>query len=557
MKPLHLLTTLIFLSALLVGCATMEPISGGDKDITPPVILESSPVNFTTRFSGDVISFRFDEYVVLKDQSTEVVVSPPLKYPLTFKLKGKRLFVTIRDTLLPNTTYNINFGDAIVDLNEGNPLDSNLFVFSTGDVIDSLTISGKVKNAFTLKPEKKAKVLLFRTGVDSAVYNTDPVYLARVDENGHYHLRFLHEGEYEMIALVDENMNNRYDFPETMAFVPHPVNPATVDTINLLTSASEDTSQYVNTYKTLTIESFVVSFNQPVANLVATPLHVDAKTLGLIAEYERPDSIVFWISGKIPEDSLVLHFSDPSGINDTLEFLMKDKKQFFKLLKRKKQNYHVSVTPVLRNGVLDYFDTLRLVFNRPVDKINFDSILFIEGKDTNSISKLVNLSKLQWIMPQKTSGTKYEVRGAFVNYGWQQDTRYALLFLPGAMTDYHGFGNDTLGKSFHTLKFEDYGSLKIALNLGEVASPLILQLLDENGKVLEQHRLKNHDVLKNNLTVPGSYSLRLIIDENDNGRWDPGDITKNRQPELVFYYEENILVRPNWDTEITWNIMVH
>ena len=173
MRFWHIISVL-GVALITIKCAQPRPLNGGTKDTTPPQITQSSPPNLSTGFNGHTIAMVFDEYIQIKSLNSELVVSPPLKYAVTYQLKGKRVFFNIKDTLLKNTTYNFNFGNAIVDLNESNPLDSNLFVISTGKKLDSGYISGFVKDAYTLKPVADATVILFNSFEDSAIYNGNP-----------------------------------------------------------------------------------------------------------------------------------------------------------------------------------------------------------------------------------------------------------------------------------------------------------------------------------------------------------------------------------------------
>ena len=190
-----------FLVAIFVySCAQQRPITGGAKDTTPPQIVTSSPQNYSTNFKGDKIVFEFDEYIQVKSLNSEMIVSPPLSNSVDYIIKGKRLFLQINNALLPNTTYTFNFGQAIVDLNESNPLDSNVFIFSTGTYLDSGTVSGKLIDAYTQKPLKKATILLYPAHQDSAVYNGTPKYITKTADDGSFMLNYLYQQDYQLIV---------------------------------------------------------------------------------------------------------------------------------------------------------------------------------------------------------------------------------------------------------------------------------------------------------------------------------------------------------------------
>ena len=209
MKKLHLLFLLTYV-LLLNSCAIQVPPGGGLKDVVPPKLLSTEPQNYSTNFRGKDIRFDFDEYIYTPDLSEQLIVSPLLKYSPETKIKKKSLLIHLQDTLLENTTYTMNFGKGISDNNEGNKLENFQFVFSTGPVIDSLSISGNVSNAFNKKAEAGILVMLYRKSEDSLPFLERPIYFARTSDSGEFVVRNISSGFYKIISLKETDGNYLY-----------------------------------------------------------------------------------------------------------------------------------------------------------------------------------------------------------------------------------------------------------------------------------------------------------------------------------------------------------
>lgn len=218
----------------LYSCANQGSLTGGPKDEKPPVIVSSEPANFTTHFKSKVIEISFDEYFALKDIAKQLVLSPPMAKKPEFKVKGKTLEITLKDSLLPDLTYAINFGDALVDLNEGNPIKNFQYVFSTGDRIDSLQVGGKVIQALDGKPAEDILVMLYNGTADSLPLKTIPLSISRTNKEGQFTVKNLASGSYKIFALKDGNTNYLFDQPtEAVAFLDSLITPSVI--INAVT----------------------------------------------------------------------------------------------------------------------------------------------------------------------------------------------------------------------------------------------------------------------------------------------------------------------------------
>lgn len=324
-------------SLTFIGCAQQGGITGGEKDIAPPEIISMVPRNLSTRFNGKSIVVEFDEYVVVENLLSELVVSPPLEYPITYKLKGKRVLFTIEDTLKANTTYNFNFGNAIVDLNEGNILDSNLFVFSTGNYIDSGSIHGIVKDTYTQLPVVDAYVALFPQIADSVAYKGYPLYVAKTDESGVYTLRFLEEKKYQILALGPLNIDYKYTPLNSVGFIDGLADTKDSNNIDISVFNELDTSQVISYEKSKFYYSFNIGFKLNLENpkFEFTP---SLNPMGYIIETIETDSIGFWIPGDKSIDTVQVIISDNSGYIDTTRINLSNRKSFLKNLKEEEEN---------------------------------------------------------------------------------------------------------------------------------------------------------------------------------------------------------------------------
>ena len=539
----------LFISALLFSCAQPRPVTGGPKDETPPKILASVPANFSTQFSGNSLYFEFDEYIQVRNLSGEVVVSPPLRYPLEYKLKGKKLYFTIRDTLSEETTYNFNFGNAIVDNNEGNPLDSNLFVFSTGTSLDSGSISGTVKDAYTMKPMKNVTIAVFSSTDDSAVYRGNPIYISKTDNAGNFELNYLSAREYVVYALENPGPDYSYVPLTKVGFYPFTVFPVEADTINLYLFEEQDTSQYVSKEYSSDYFTFTLGFHR---DLISPKFTLQPDSIEYILQEIAADSFNFWIRGDVDVDSVTVIVEDLEYL-DTVKVDVDSREQFYKKLKReKKETSPVKVSANTKSGVFHYFDTLKLNFSRPITHWDAEKIWFINGTDTLSVDSLMKLNVLDFSISDSSFVRGVNLTSSPVAWDWKPSTNYGFVLYPGALTDIIHQTNDTTILTFKTQSFEDYGSFRFTIKVPEYDGPLRLEFLDAQGHFLRAYSIKSGDVIYHPLVVPDKYTCRLIIDENGNNTWDTGDLKKKILPEYIMYYDGVIEIKPNWDMEETW-----
>lgn len=531
MKKLRFLFPILF----LWSCAQVVIPDGGAKDIEPPVIMASSPQNFSTNYSGTGISLMFDEYIQLKNEQTQVIVSPTLGN-LNYRIRGKSLFIDFDTIPKPNTTYIINFGEAIVDFNESNPLDSNIFVFSTGDKLDSLKITGKVEMAGDRKVEKGILVMLYSDLSDSVIYKNMPEYVTRTDGDGSYSLNYLKPGTYQQIALKDENNNFLFDDleKEMIGFHGRPISLVEDTSINIqifselsptqrLRSATQAREKVVVFAFALPVDSFQVSISEP-------DLILDT----VMYYHPERDSISLYMPALEPTDTFEIIYSVAGMEQDT--------QRITPVLKLNKkgglpQNLIISLQQETNKNV-PYKDSLILRFNSPVIRVNEEKVILKRRTDTIPAGFMFERNSMELIIKTELA----------------EDSTYFLSALPGAFTDASGRQNDTLVWMFGVNPEEYYGNLAITPIVKDSAGQYLLELKDDKGVTVGMKAFEETTRLEFNRLPPGSYTLRLIFDTNGNGKWDSGSYREKRQPEKVVLYYEGITIRSNWDQDLEWEV---
>lgn len=517
---------LLFISfiSLIVSCAQVVAPTGGEPDRTPPSVLSLSPENQSLNFSASSFTLEFDEYVVLINLKEQLLVSPPLKYSLENKIKGKKLTFTIRDTLTENTTYVFNFGNAIVDLNEGNPLENFQYVFSTGPVIDSLTLSGRVVDAFELTAEKEAVLLLYpATSEDSAISKQLPTYVSRANEEGSFYFTNLAAGDYKLYSLVDKNDNYLYDRPdEKIGFLSNLVNP--VDSqkkVQLFSFSLPDTNQFIENQK-VQENALELTFKIKPENVA---LQLIDTTIENFVQYTetKENKLTIWhketSATKLKLEVRQGSFSDtvkftPSMLNDSLTLELTNKLQ----------------------GKQNFFEPIQLSFNRPLRAILTDSISILDS-DSNRVEFTVTVDTIN-------------SKSAMLSIANSEATNLLLSILPNAFEDIYGKSNDSISIGLFFNTPDDFGNLLVKIKeLNE--QNLILQLTNSKGEILKEYFTTDTLYTFNHLPA-AKYGLKLIADENNNGKWDSGNLYEKRHPERVIIYNEPIDIRQNWDKEIIW-----
>jgi hypothetical protein len=570
-------------------------ITGGPKDTEPPRLLSSNPAMHTTNYTGNKIQLDFDEYILLKDISQQLNVSPPIKKQPVVKMKNKSLIIEYPDTLKENTTYTFNFGNSITDNNEGNVFPNFEFVFSTGAYIDSLGIRGQIINSFTLLPEKESILaMLYENLTDSTPFKETPMFTSRTDKNGNFFINNVKPGTYRLCALKDDNYNYKYD-PETELFAfadtliilnitlfdklkPVVASDSTnknnlrkrvlskIDSLkkdslsafrnSIYTSlklfSQTDKKQYIKDYSWKDKHVLQLIFNRSLLNdtLSFEPKFLPAKNWYLIEKNKTSDTIMFWITDTtiLKTDSISINVkftaSDSKGnYIDTTETL---NYRYFSKDAGKKKKETVATIPVLplkmniSNGaILDFGSKILLEVAYPIDSVNSEKLQLFLKKDTVYQPHVFELKNIK------------NKRNYTIAFKHEEEQIFKLLMLPGFFEDIYGLVNDTIETEFKIQKEAYYGSLSITLS--NVKSNIIVQLIDEE-KVLSEKTIAENGIVLFKYLQPKEYTIKFIYDNNKNGIWDTGNYLLNQQPEKVLFYKENVNVRSNWDVEINWKL---
>ncbi|HZV68855.1 MAG TPA: Ig-like domain-containing protein [Saprospiraceae bacterium] len=506
----------------LFACASPKAPTGGLKDETPPAIVEEeSTPNKQINFHEKEITIIFDEWVTLKEIYTQLVVSPLMPHNPEVKQKGKGIVIKLPDSLSAETTYTINFGSAIADLNEGNVLDNYAFVFSTGSFLDSIRLMGSVTNALTLKPADGVWVMLYPAGEDSAVYKRKPEYLAKTNKDGKWAISNVREDSFNVVALKDDNQNFLYD-QETEWF-------GWIDSI-------------VYTSQPLMLLPEIWVFPLENRKVIKEIINVAPGWLKVIINAPTPKPNPEFLP---PIDSSLTLWD-----GDTLHVWYNPSKNYggYALLDLDSTLIRINQTPVSKNPHADIRITSGRL--RPGAEAAFISSLPVLSIDTSRV--LLRHDSLGTILYEMEKNEK-DPRRFSLTAQWNEKTRYNLTFLPGAVKDYWGRTNDTLKYLLVITGADQYGDLTISIEGLDSSKQYVLHI-KEGDQIKDTFVIQNQSelqLIKKGLT-PGKYTLDMFEDLNKNGMWDTGNYHEKRQPERKhFFMPENL--RAGWELEVKVN----
>ena len=519
---------------VLWQCAQRGTPSGGPEDVTPPRLLRTDPPNLSTNFKAKKIRLYFDEFIKLNDVANQLIVSPPLKYTPTLKPQGgtsKFIEVTFKDTLRENTTYTINFGQSIVDNNEGNPNSFLSYVFSTGDYIDSLSLSGIIKDAYNRTAEQFVSVMLYEIDSiynDSTIYKYPPNYITNtLDSLPLFTLSNLKAGDYALFGIKDQGKNNVFDQrSDKIAFLTDTITLPS-DSLYLLNLFLEEPDYNVSVPSFVSQNRILFGYSGDgkdieIKNL--TPLPDSVRTL-LLKERDK-DTLNFWLT-PTDVDSLVFTIT-----NDKLKV-----KDTFTVKTRKLAADSLTLTPSHR-GKLGFEDTFEILANTPLATLDTTRIGLLD-QDTLQIAYKARLDSVD-----NKITFDFEV---------EPNQEYTMVLLPGAITDFFEQQNDTIDYGLRTGSYADYANLELTLN-GNLEFPIVVQLTDNSGEVVREISSSIPQPYTFNNLEPKEYGIRVIFDQNKNGKWDTGNYLKKQQPEPIKYYPDLINLRANWEERATFTI---
>jgi len=531
---------------ILLSCAKPVNPSGGPRDKTPPkLVKEKSTPNYQTNFNPKHLVLYFDEWITLKNKN-QILISPPLDKKPKISYRGKHVTFDFdeNDTLKKNTTYTINFGKSIVDFTEGNPVTDFTYIFSTGDKIDSLEINGKVIDAFDNKPIKDVVVMLYDTDEDSVVVKSKPYYFANTDKKGYFKISHIKEGYFKVFALKDGNSNYLYD-KET-------------EQIGYLDSMIYITNDTLE--KDLKIKMFT-----PSPKLMITDKAVSGYGKIKIEYNREPDRVEVLHSSvnvfdkEIINDSLLIWY-DNSTKNDSINIIVQSEERIDTMIFKIRKQFKNPIPLVLLNKAKsikqhpDKFVILK--FNQlfsfeDSSKISLNERIIKEKKDTSGTTKFDTLySNIEKeYMIDSTNSHFFKFKGK-----WKENKDYNLSILPGFFKSKYGVQNDTIELKIHTNKREAYSNLICHIDSLSKSKEYVVTLF--NGKDVVKTKIIKNSVrqdIKYNAIHPGKYTLEVIVDINNNDKWDEGDYFKKRKAEKRYSFKLNEL-KANWNQEENINL---
>jgi len=522
---------------LMLSCAKRGSITGGLKDTLAPVLKYSSPKNMSTNFEGDEIILGFDEYVKLKNLNKQLIISPPMKHePLILPTTASKVItIKIKDTLQPNTTYSFNFGQSIADNNEGNAINQFKYIFSTGSYIDSLSISGQIKDAYEKNVDNFVSVMLYEvndTFKDSVIYKQSPRYITNtLDSLRTFKLENLKAGKYLLVALKDKGGNNRYNpKDDKIGFLKHYITVPN-DTVFELELFKEVLP--LKTFKPIQASGNRLylpyegkqNFKESKPKIVLK--HNNEVLETIVTAFPKKDSLQVWYK-PLKADSLSMEVS-----RDTY-----NKRFSFKVKDLKKDTLNITA---VQNGVINFRDRFTLESATPL--VKFDK------------SKMTLVNKDSVAVDFTTEYDEFEQK-LYVDFKKEPVDKYNMTFFPGALTDFYEKTNDTLAFKLTTKEHADYGNL--VLNLRNVKRfPIIVEITNKKGDiVLASAYSEGSTKITFDLLQPESFTLRITYDDNKNKRYDAGSFLNKTYAEEVFYYQKEVDVRTNWDVDETIDLSI-
>lgn len=526
------LATMIALS--FVKCANMQKPTGGPKDSIPPKLLGITPPNLSKNFKEKVIEMTFDEYIKTVNPGKEFSISPDLETQPIYKIKKKRFIIELPDSLEENTTYTINFGKGLVDYNEGNPFINYNYVFATGDQLDSLSISGQVKNGyskdFDLEKDKEVIAILIPTSRDTIFGKRKASYYTTVDSSGNFSFNNLREDTYRVYALKDMNNDKIYNGnDEWIGFL--------VDSIALTQNVSGIALEYTkgtapifrNLEKKIENNgSLLLTFNRPLENpnlKIISPNNLDANKLVKYKPTLDTANIYF---ENLEFDSLKVAVLENNVPIDTISL-------------RKARNLKVdnSIQPKLNiSNKVDRIKHIELSSDYPIASVDKNKVLIMED----------SVSRRNFQLQQDSVNREmYHIR-----FNWRPNRNYELILQEGAVLGPFDEKNKEFKSQFTLNETENYGDINLTFTGLNDGTNYIVELIDESKeKLFDRKTLPNNRILSYKQFPGGKYSIRLIEDSNNNGKWDSGDVYTKRQPERIWYLDRTFTIRANWEQNET------
>lgn len=594
---------MLFMGAFFTRCASIMTPQGGPKDTIPPVIVKLEPDNFTTNFQEKRIYIEFNEFVQIKDQQKEFYTSPAMKKLPLIATRGKGIVVTIRDTLQENTTYALDFGSAIRDNNEGNPLNAMRYVFSTGDKVDSLMCSGYTADSYTADSVSRTFIWFFiadslpdTPDYDSTIFNRKPDAIARAQNNGIFIAQNLKPVDYRIYAFGDKNDNMMYEAgTDLVGIIDGVYNPAKMpefaiwfDSLRMYPSAEPQLYFRMFTDKAFKNQRLVEA-TRPACKKAMLYFNTANPNIESIRFDSIPSDKILYDPQTKGKDTVALWFNVPAeNLPDTLKgeityFRHDSVRQYVKTTEPLKIEWHLveskdeqrarekeekerekalkegrEYAPPQKPNPFKHSFSASGEFNPETGfdvKFDFPAVKF----DSAAVT-LVKMGEGDKEEPV----AKHFIRDSLnmsrwhIDAKWEEATKYRLFIPAGAVTDIMGYENDTITLNIASFDPEKFATLVINVK-GEDDKQYIIQQTDAAGKTQREVKHVVTGKYRIRFVPAGEIRLRIIEDTNGNGEWDAGDVVKRLQPERAEMYisdkgEDLFVTKVNWEIEIQMNM---
>ncbi|WP_261381039.1 Ig-like domain-containing protein [Mucilaginibacter pallidiroseus] len=510
----------------------MQRPTGGPRDLTPPKVVKATPENMTRNFTAKQIQIEFDEFYKLTNQYQEISISPAQEKLPEYDVSKKLLTIKFKDSLQKNTTYVINFGKAIADVNENNVLKNFTYVFSTGPHIDSLSITGQVFNTSTQEREKEATVFLFPISQDSLMFGKKkPTIFTSTDSAGNFSLNNLREDTYAIYALKEQAANKIYDNDaELIAFLKKPIK-VDKDTSGIKLNLFKQTPEKFRIVEKRFNQDGKLSFlfnrplNKPAIKLLS-PTALDGQK---IVEFTKTRDSAFVYMRNMDFDSLSVQILENGKALDTVP-----------MLKQRKERFDRATTftfNINKNGMFKPNTDLIIKGNLPIE--SFDKSYFTLTEDS--------VAENNFTLQKDTAN----LRSIVMKYRFRPGSKYELTFNEGAVTNIYGDKNKKSAIKFQGDKIENYSVLTLQVKVPEAGKSYVVEMLDDQKNLLNTNVITADSKLIYRNILTGKYFFRVIYDNNGNGVWDSGNVRRKTYPENIWLSDKEVTLRPNWDAEET------
>lgn len=530
--------TLLFLILLLNQCANPIAPTGGIRDEIPPqLVTELSTPNYQTNFEKQLITLTFDEWINLKDVFNQVIISPPLIKRPEISIKKKSVLIEFdkEEVLREEATYTINFGEAVQDLTEGNPAENLRFIFSTGDLIDSLSVSGTIVDAITSEPVEGAIFALYENLADTVVRTERPFYFAKTDKNGAFRVENVKADTFKVFAIKDANLNYLFDQKsESIGFLDSfIILPASEEPFLELRLFKEDPVLQLSEIKNETFGRLSLGFNKEVPQLDISSNNPDFEW----TEFYEKDTLKLWYSQEIDSSTLIFVRFD-TLLYDTITLASQSKAYF---VDNNQLKYDMARKA---NIIINPDRTLQLSFNHPIAEFDPTKVRLFADTSENLVEPTLRIDTLS-------------NRLVNVLYPWRENIPYRLEFYPGAFTDIYDLSTqDTLIQDYRGGARKDFGALSLNFIDLDTNAQYVVHLYKSGGGIVNEYILANTEakriIIKS--LPPGKYEVHIITDLNKNGKWDTGNYDLMLQPEPYFKQAPDQL-RANWEVERDFSIL--